>query len=313
MANITGPVKQYTVSIGGIGLKFVADDSLLLNVNETYQKFMTKNEKVDINIKVHFGELPEIVLDKKVFDTRGTGGPWTLYSSGDKYIYATYLSPTDPIPHRIAVFDEDFTSGDLYINSSHQNIGEDNPINYGENGAVSCDPIDYPFDEFVYIKLLSQGRGVNLHACGISLNNKGVLFSGVSGAGKSTIANLWKIKKADILSDDRVIVRRIDGEFFMFGTPWHGDALVSLAQKAPLKAIFFLVKGKENKIIPLSIKDSAFRLTVRCIPTFYSKQGMEYLLEIITAIAQNIPCYELQFTPDERAVDLVIAHVKNLT
>jgi hypothetical protein len=299
-------VKHFAVNIAGLCLNFTAEEELSLVINERYRKFIAEDGTPDIDIKVHCGELPDLILDQKVYETRGNGGPWTLYRNGDNYIYTIHSSETEAAPYRIATFNTDFTRGDLYIKSAYS---------YGENDSddmVCCNPIEYPFDEFIFIRKLSENQGVQLHACGITIDNKGILFSGISGAGKSTIAEVWKKKDVDILSDDRIVVRNIDEELIMYGTPWHGDAGISLPDKAPLKAIYFLEKSKDNTIIPLDVKDSAFRLAVRCFPTYYSKQGMEYILGIIAAIAQNTPSYEFRFTPDERAAETVINHVRSL-
>lgn len=312
MENRLECAEYFTVGIGGIIMNFIAEKGLLLNINEIYQKFIVENLTPDINIKVHYGELPVFNLGQKVYETRGNGGPWTLYRNEDSYIYTIHSSETEAIPYRVAVFDTEFTRGDLYISSSNLYAKQDNnPENTG-NSAVCCNPIEYPFDEFVFIKKLSQNRGVQLHACGITIEGKGILFSGVSGAGKSTIAEVWKKQQVDILSDDRIVVRQDNGELQMFGTPWHGDAGISLPEKAPLKAVYFLEKSKDNKVVPLNVKDSAFRLTIRCFPTYYSRQGMENILDIIADIAQNVPCFELHFTPDKRAAETVINHVKTI-
>ena len=139
------------------------------------------------------------------------------------------------------------------------------------------------------------------------------MFCGVSGAGKSTLAELWKKRQAAILSDDRIAVRRRDGIIRAYGTPWHGDARVSLAESAPLGAIYFIVQGTENRVLPMSATDIATRLMVRCFPTFYLPTGMEYTLGFITELAGEVPCYELQFTPDDGAIDTVLHHVENRT
>ena len=313
MDNAPECVEDFAVRIGDICLNFSAEKGLFLKIADGYRKFVVHDVSPDISINVHYGELPDLIRGQKIYETRGNGGPWTLYQNGDSYIYTIHSSETESIPYRIATFNSDFTNGNLYIRSSnvHDN-NDDNPVTSIGDNLVCCNPIEYPFDEFVFIKKLSQVRGVQLHACGITIDNKGVMFSGVSGAGKSTIAEVWKKQEVDIFSDDRIVARRIDGKIYMFGTPWHGDAGVSLPQKAPLNVIYFLEKGKENNIIPLNVKDSAFRLTVRCFPTYYSKQGMENILDIISAIAMNVPCYELQFTPDERVAETVINHVKSL-
>ena len=73
------------------------------------------------------------------------------------------------------------------------------------------------------ILLLSLGKGILLHACGIDDDGSGYLFLGNSTDGKSTMAKLWFENHAKVLNDDRIVVKEKDGEFWMYGTPWHGD------------------------------------------------------------------------------------------
>lgn len=313
MADNTNRAKQFKVSVGGTIIEYVADESLLLKLSETHSGFIVKQGKPDISIKVHYDSLPDLRLEEKLFDVREKGGVWALYNSQGKF-ELTLTSPlSGPTPYRAAIFDADFTRGELYIRPNASSRGQSSPVKKGAVELPCYDPTEYPLDEVIFVNLLSRGRGVDLHACGISLGNKGIIFSGVSGAGKSTIAELWKKKEVDLLSDDRIVVRRIDGRLLMFGTPWHGDARVSLPRKVPLKAVYFLEQSKETWLFPLDVAESAFRLMVRCFPTYYSKQGMEYTLSFITELAQEIPCYELRFTPDERAIETVLSHVESLT
>lgn len=303
----TNRVKQFKFSVGGIVFEYIADDSLLLEVPEAHGGFTVMQGKPDIIIRVHCGELPKLHLEKKLYGNHESGEVWELYQSKDKLEFRLFSSLLGPLPYRVAVFDSSFTRGELYIRPRESAGTEDN------SGLPSYDPVEYPLDEVFFVNLLSHGYGVNLHACGVKTGNDGIIFCGVSGAGKSTIAELWKKRPVKLLSDDRIIVRRIDGRLLMFGTPWHGDANVSLNEKAPLRAIYFLKQSKDNQANPLDLTESAFRLIVRSFPTFYSRKGMEYTLGLVSEIAQEVPCYELEFTADQRAIDTVLSHVESIT
>jgi hypothetical protein len=170
------------------------------------------------------------------------------------------------------------------------------------------DPFAAPLDELLVVNLLALGRGIHVHALGVVHKERALVFSGVSGAGKSTLAELWKKREVKILSDDRISIRKQDRRAWAYGTPWHGDARISLPVKAPLTAIYFIEHGKENRIIPISVNEATKRLMVRCFPTFYLQGGLEYTLSFITELVQEIPCYELQFTPDQRAINEVLNH-----
>lgn len=92
---------------------------------------------------------------------------------------------------------------------------------------------------------VSQG-GLLVHSCGVLREGQGYLFFGKSGAGKSTVANLSK--GFTILSDDLVMVRRVNGSFHAQGVPFRGEASDSpLANAhAPVAGVFRLMKDSKN-------------------------------------------------------------------
>ena len=79
---------------------------------------------------------------------------------------------------------------------------------------------------------------------------QGLLFVGHSEAGKSTTVKMLQ-GKAEILCDDRNIVRRWPEGFRVHGTWSHGEVPLVSAASAPLSAIFFLHKSKQNRLMRL--------------------------------------------------------------
>jgi hypothetical protein len=274
------------------------------------QSFLVMDGQPDCILNVHYGSFPDIVLERQLFNSGD--GPWALYSSGKKIVFQQLYGHGQPHPYRMTVFEPEFDRGELFIRPNYQLLDVTHPLP-PEKEKISLDPFLYPLDEWLIVNLLSQGRGLHIHALGVVHEGQGLVFCGFSGAGKSTLAELWKKHPVRILSDDRIALRKQDGRMWVYGTPWHGDARISLPEKAPLKVLYFITHGQENRILPLNINEVAIRLLVRCFPTFYRQQGMEYALSFITELAQEVPCYELQFTPDQRAVDVVSSHVESHT
>jgi hypothetical protein len=273
-------VGELRVSIGDIiiSLTSISPGSQFVD-EDPYRSFISDGE-AEVDLQVHYGSIPEHKQNREIFDT---GTTWSMFTKNGKYILKT--GP------RIAIFESDFKSGKIYINRSGRN-------------AIS--PLSYPLTELLMINLLSQGRGVLAHSCGIDNNGKGMLFVGESGAGKSTLSNLWKDKKdVTVLSDDRIIIRKIDGRFWMYGTPWHGDAKACSPEKVPLEKIFFLRHARENSVSKISEIDAVSKLIVCSFPTFWDKKGMEFTLGFINELTREVPCYELGFVPDKRIIDLV--------
>lgn len=107
------------------------------------------------------------------------------------------------------------------------------------------------------------------------------------------------------MSDDRIIVRKIDGQFWIYGTPWHGEANLCSPKKARLEKIFFLKHAEKNGIKKISLIDATSCMIVCSFPTFWNKKGMEFTVGFIDELTREVPCYELGFVPDERVLDLV--------
>ncbi len=110
-----------------------------------------------------------------------------------------------------------------------------------------------------------------LHSCAVIDRGNGILFAGVSTAGKSTTARLWgRLSDARVLNDDHTIVRKINDEFCVYGTPWHGIAGTALAEDAPLKKIFILKHAPTNQAVRLPPAQAAAMLLVCAFASLWS-------------------------------------------
>ena len=158
---------------------------------------------------------------------------------------------------------------------------------------------------------LALGEGVELHALGLEdQDGAGYLFSGHSGAGKSTTARLWMSQPGvRLLSDDRIILRKKNNQYYMYGTPWHGDAGVSSAGCAPLSAIFLLEQSPTNEFQAMPLAKASAELFARCFVPYYLADGMQFALSFFDELTRSIPCSVFRFAPTESAVE-AIRHVR---
>ena len=74
----------------------------------------------------------------------------------------------------------------------------------------------------VHTLLLSRERGFLLHASSVVRNGRAFLFTGPSGAGKTTIARLAPADGV-VLSDEISYVRQVGGRYLAYGTPFAGE------------------------------------------------------------------------------------------
>lgn len=281
--------KQIGLRIGDITVALIpSSPACEFQVEERFESFITGGQP-DVILRVHCGRMPNLELEQKVFDT---GVAWRLYRSQEKWI--VHVRSATLNPYQLAVFEPDFRAGDIYVRAS-----DSDPCQF-------LFPLGRPMGEVFMINLLSQGYGVLLHACGVKDGERGLLFVGTGGAGKSTIARLWASHKCgNVLGDDHIIVRKRDGQFWIYGTPWPGQGGVFLPEAAPLDRVFLIRQANENRAVPLSPLDVASRLLVCSFPTFWNLEGMAFTLDFLAQLGQKVPCYELGFVPDESVVDFV--------
>ena len=239
----------------------------------------------DMTLNIQEEPPPPFLKKEPVFDSEQT---WALFRSEGKLVLQNAGLQTDLKPSRFLFLSPNLKSGDLYL---------------GDDFPPDADPLGYPLNQVLWILLLSRRRGLLFHACGMDDDGGGYLFLGNSGDGKSTTAKLWFDQGMAVLNDDRMIVRERDGEFWMYGTPWHGDFKEHSFRGLPVRKLFFLNHGKKNSARPKSGAEAVSMLLTRSFSPFWDHQGMAFTIEFCHRLADQIPCYELTFVPDAGMID----------
>jgi hypothetical protein len=152
-----------------------------------------------------------------------------------------------------------------------------------------------------YITL--KTNAVMMHASCAYDGKKARLFTGFSGAGKSTMSMLWSKAGRQIINDDRLIVRKQDGVFFVYNTPMYYK---DIPKKAPLSSIFLISHSPENRIKKLSGAMSITRVMAFSIQNNFDRRFIESRLDLFTELCSLVGVYELGFVPDESVVNFVL-------
>ena len=283
-------VRAVNLAFGGVGIALLsgAGQPAFL-FDERYTPFLS-TDKPQITLELQYGSLPHLDLGRALFDTHLN---WSLHRVEERWVYVL-RSPGDQVVRSLVLLEPGLDKGEVHI------------LPAPGVEQIPYFPLSFPLAELLMVMLLSRGRGVLLHACGIDDRGEGLLFSGVSGAGKSTTSRLWaETPGATLLSDDRIIVTRRDQEFWMYGTPWHGDARVVSPLAAPLEQVYVLKHAQYNQAIPLGPQEATKRLLVRSFPTYWDAEGMSWTLSFLAELCERVPCHELSFLPDPSAVEYV--------
>ena len=272
-------------SIGGITIQVDSDISFGEDTfNEKFESFRADGPGEDmVSIRHHFS-LPDLPEEERGVE-KYRKSPWAIYRKGSSWIYTGI--PTDgsvsPL-HRVAVFSDDHSKGRIY------NKDEDS-FRKGNLHALTM----FPTDQILIARLLADRNGFFLHSSGVIMDGKGLLFVGHSEAGKSTTTRMIA-PYAEILCDDRNIVRRFEDGWRVYGTWSHGDVPDVSSSSAPLHAILFLEKADENLIEPMTNKaEVRDRLLACLIRPFMTADWWEKTLDMVELMIQEIPCYLMKF------------------
>lgn len=154
--------------------------------------------------------------------------------------------------------------------------------------------------------VLINHQGFILHSSFISWQNNGILFTAPSGTGKSTQADLWKkYEDADIYNGDRTIIRKIEGKYYGFGSPYAGSSGIYRNESAPIKAIVVIDQGPDNVIRRLRGREAFLPLFRETLMNTWNKEYMEKMTDLLMDAACQIPVYHLSCRPDQDAVNTV--------
>ena len=282
------------LEIGGIPVSVVSPNGKIrLVVNENYVPFLASGQS-ELVFKLHCGDIPSMPLGRRIF---GVSRQWGLYEKNSQRIIR---APDTSVPSRVLFpfkllkLSEDFKSGAIYFR----------PPNLKKTKEIF--PLIHPLCQLLYIILLSFNSGLLVHASAVIYKKRGFLFAGQSEAGKSTIARIWsKVKGAEVLSDDRVIVRKTGSGYRIYGTPWFGQERIISNKSAPLEKIFLLKHHEKNVLIPMSKLAAITTLYGRARLPHWDKEALALSLKLLEEIARDVPLFKLGFFPDEGVVDFV--------
>jgi hypothetical protein len=175
-------------------------------------------------------------------------------------------------------------------------------------GKVRQNANPYSLDSvmrIVHSLILSERGGFLLHAASGICDGGAYLFSGVSGAGKTTMTRLAP-PNITLLTDEISYLRPSADGYAAFGTPFAGElAKAGENCSAPVSALFFLEQGPENRIDELSSTEAVRRL-MRNILFFAEDRGLvERLFATACDFVARVPIRRLTFYPDARVWDVV--------
>jgi hypothetical protein len=287
-----GLESQLAYRIAGISFGMNNHDGLRMIFDASMQPFAVQKDVCDVELQIALVDALVKPAQKPLFDS---GGLWSLYAEDGGHRLSFLRAFPGETPYKSAWFNKDFSEGRLELSRLFFNT------------TKATYPLEYPLDEVLMIHHLAGGRGVEVHALGLVDDaGNGHLFLGHSGAGKSTSARLWQGHPGvHILSDDRIILRRDEGQVWMHGTPWHGDAGIASPHGALLSHIYILEQAPGNQLVSMPRSAATAEIFARSFVPRHSAQALDFTLQFIEKLAQELPCDVFRFVPQQSAVEVI--------
>lgn len=272
--------------IAGLELKLYARDSgLELAVPFVYEKFLQNDLALEPATARASETLSLSVRCRQHANEKRWGEPlcisevWELWL--DETGHFVFTSPRQSPPKRVTI-DPSFRTGEI--------VGDFSLVK--NQGIYPLSSIDIR----IMVNWLAGFSDLILHASGVSVNGQGYCFLGESGAGKSTLVSaLAKDDSVTILGEDQIILRYLDGQFWIYGTPWHERVEMCSPIGVPLRKMFFLNRIVEAGIEPVSPSEGISRILQTAFVPYYLPEKLPGIIERLTLLSKELPFFCLSY------------------
>jgi hypothetical protein len=156
---------------------------------------------------------------------------------------------------------------------------------------------EYALDSLLRVlltRVLVPRGGFLLHAATVVRDARAYVFTGRSGAGKSTIASLSP--RGSVLTDEISLLRRCEGGWHAYGTPFWGEFRAAGSNRHfPVAGVYALAQSRVNRLEPFSRKQSLRSLLPNVLFFDTDRQLTDDLLQLVTAFTEQVSFQRLHF------------------
>ena len=271
----------YFLSVSGIKLQLKSDQ--VLSVDEAFLPFLEKVSKPDIRAVFCQTEMLSFSPDQELY----RDGGWQVCLREDGIpVRFFYNTPEDQIPYALAIRESNTLR-----------------VEYHPSDAWRFSQMQNCFFYLDLEQILMQHHRLWPHASCVETPLGGILFSGVSGIGKSTQAELWcKYRNARQINGDRPILSQEAGRWFAWGAPYAGSSRCYVNDKCPVTAVIMLQQAKECSLRRMNPREAFGAVWKGLALHSWDRAYMEQASNLAMDLVATIAVYEFCCTPDEQAV-----------
>lgn len=276
--------KVYCLSIAGLILQIETDQNL--EVITQFCPFVVQEKEYDFRACFQQVDKLSVSSEKVLHEDRC----YRVYSDEKGgYLRAFFDAPRDKEPYALAVYD------DIY---------ETLKIGYLAKGAHCVSEFHNAFFHLGFEELLIRHERICVHAACIESTLGGILFSGPSGIGKSTQAELWcEYCRAKQINGDRPILSKDDKGWKAWGSPYAGSSKYYVNQNCAVTAIVMLRQAENCSLRKMTLSEAFRAVWMGVTVHSWDKYFVEKACDLIVALVSDVPVFEFCCTPDKEAVD----------
>jgi hypothetical protein len=146
--------------------------------------------------------------------------------------------------------------------------------------------------------------GLLIHSSCVIEKGKAHIFSGHSGAGKSTVAKLSYPR--ELLSDEATLVKITPEGIKIYNSPFRSELEAGpFDQDIELASIQILYQALQNKRIKIQKSDALVHLMDKVFFWPHSQDETKTILKLMTMMVKQVPVYELHFQKNNTFWELI--------
>lgn len=171
------------------------------------------------------------------------------------------------------------------------------PITLRLNSNTSLQSVEFFLRVVTAVRIFSLG-GLLVHAAGIAREGQGYLFTGYSGAGKTTVCRLSD--EFSVLNDDMVILSPTESGWQISATPFTNPTQVLPGSgTVKLHKILHLNQARQHELKQVSNAKAVAELLTHIPVISQSPQHIPALMSRCVEITHTTEVQELHFLPDK--------------
>lgn len=269
------------LSVGDVKIRLSSD--FLLRLLEGTEAFRCEEKPPDVSIDVIAVDVLPAAPDVPC----GDDGIFRYYRDNQYYYEEAKIGKDGAISQ--AIYTPDFSRVVMYVNEGAF-----------PNVVRTADKV---LQLLPMRQLLAHYQAFLLHSSRIEVCGKAVLFTAPSQTGKTTQARLWSFfEHAEMVGNDRTILRKNDNEFNTYGYPVDGSSPIYRNERLPLGAIVVLRQGAENHIQRLSVPQALKCLMEQTAMDTWNASERMAIQQLWLDLLEEYPVYLLTCRADKDAV-----------